>query len=454
MPERSKASGLSRLSGALRRPRWRRSGIFSVVVLNVGGRAAARGGIDSVTSSAAGRDGVPMSGLSRSRSMLSKALSRCVDSPHRRAEVRRHRDDRLRQRARAERLGDLAAFERPLRRAAGAVHRVVGVDLRAELLRLGPVLALAARQREELRREQLEALDVAPLGVDLEQLGADREALRVAAHRLLEDLLGLQVAAVGEVDVGLGDRIDVADRVELRQRVGHRRRAAGRIARVDALAAAGAEERVGLQAALEERGLAAVLLRALACSGSRRSRRASRPRAPSAQIERIAARDRVDEARLGRRAGAGRGLAAALRRLGGTTGVGAAAATTTGAVAAAGAEAAVGGAAPRDHGAGTATAGAGAGRRGAAVPRRSPAPGSVPARPAPTPGARRRRGAAPGLSSGRRQRLRRLADASRSSTFFFSSATRAASAWRWRSLARRSSALPGADGGVRRPCSA
>ena len=146
----------------------------------------------------------------------------------RRAELRRHRDDRLRQGARAEGLGDLAALERPLRRAAGAVHRVVGVDLRAELLRLGPVLALAARQREELGREQLEALDVAPLGIDLEQLGADREALGVAAHRLLEDLLGLQVAAVGEVDVGLGDRVDVADRVELRERVGHRRRAAGR----------------------------------------------------------------------------------------------------------------------------------------------------------------------------------------------------------------------------------
>ena len=114
---------------------------------------------------------------------------------------------------------------RALRRAARLVQRVLGVDLRAELLRLGPVLALAAGQREQLRGEQLEALGVAPLGVDLEQLGADREAIRVAAHRLLEDLLGLQVAAVGEVDVGLGDRIDVADRVELAQRIAHRRRA-------------------------------------------------------------------------------------------------------------------------------------------------------------------------------------------------------------------------------------
>ena len=98
----------------------------------------------------------------------------------------------------------------------------------AELLRLGPVLALATGQREQLRGQQLEALGVAPLGVDLEQLGADRQAVRVAAHRLLEDLLGLQVAAVGEVDVGLGHRVDVADRVELAQRVAHRRRSAAR----------------------------------------------------------------------------------------------------------------------------------------------------------------------------------------------------------------------------------
>ena len=154
----------------------------------------------------------------------------CAESaPTERAELRRHRDDRLRQRARAERLDQRPPpSRRALRRAAGLVQRVLGIDLRAELLRLGPVLALAARQREQLRGEQLEALGVAPLGVDLEQLGADRQALGVAAHRLLEDLLGLQVAAVGQVDVGLGHRVDVADRIELAQRVGHRRRAAGR----------------------------------------------------------------------------------------------------------------------------------------------------------------------------------------------------------------------------------
>ena len=79
-------------------------------------------------------------------------------------------------------------------------------------------------RRRRCGGEQLEALGVAALGVDLEQLGVDREALRSGAHRLLEDFLGLQVAAVGEVDVGLGDRVDVADRVELARRIAHRRR--------------------------------------------------------------------------------------------------------------------------------------------------------------------------------------------------------------------------------------
>ena len=293
------------------------SGIFSVVVLKLGSASTGRGGIDSVTSSAAGRDGAPMSGLSRSRSIVPSSLSRATVSP---SDVDEPNCD-------GTGITDCGSVlapsgsatsppscHRPLRRSAGAVHRVVGIDLRAELLRLGPFLAFAARQREQLGREQLEALDVAPLGIDLEQLGADGEALGVAAHRLLEDLLGLQVAAVGEIDVGLGDRIDVADRVELRQRIGHRRRSARRIAGVDALAAARSEERIGLQATFQERRLAAVLLRALrvaigAVAGEQQHQRAD------AEVERIAAGERVDEARAPARDGSASPAAALRRRL-------------------------------------------------------------------------------------------------------------------------------------------
>ena len=147
--------------------------------------------------------------------------------------------------------------------AARLVQRVLGVDLGAHLLCLGPVLAGTARQCKQLGRQQLETLGVAALRIDLEQLGPNGHALGGAAHRLLQDFFGLKVAAVGEVDIGFGDRIDVPDRVELAERIAHRRRRTTCVARVDALAAAGAEERVRLQAAFEERGLATVLLGAL-----------------------------------------------------------------------------------------------------------------------------------------------------------------------------------------------
>jgi hypothetical protein len=104
-----------------------------------------------------------------------------------------------------------------------------------------------------LSGKQLESLGVATLGVHLKQLGADRHALRAAAHGFLEDLFCLQVASVSEVNVGLGHRIDVADGIKLTQRVAHRRRRSrSGLAGVDALTAAGAEERVRLEAAFEE----------------------------------------------------------------------------------------------------------------------------------------------------------------------------------------------------------
>ena len=69
----------------------------------------------------------------------------------------------------------------------------------------------------------LERLGIAALGVDLEQLAVDGHALRRRAQRFLQDFLGLQVAAVSQVHVGLGHRIDVAGSVELAGRVHHGR---------------------------------------------------------------------------------------------------------------------------------------------------------------------------------------------------------------------------------------
>ena len=127
--------------------------------------------------------------------------------------------------------------------AARLVELVVGVDLQAQRLRLGPVGTHALGQRIELRGQQFEALGVAALGIHLQQLGAHRQPVGRGAHGFLEDFLGLQIPAVGQVDIGLGHRVDIADGVELAERVAHRAGiAVAAVAGVDPLAAAGTEE--------------------------------------------------------------------------------------------------------------------------------------------------------------------------------------------------------------------
>ena len=137
----------------------------------------------------------------------------------------------------------------------GLVQRIVRVELLTQRLSPGPVFANTVAHRMELGREQLECFAVAPLGVELQQLDANRHPVRCVAQSLLEDFLGLQVAPVGQVDIGLGHWIDIADRIDLAQRIAQRARA-GRVAGVDLLTAAGTKERVGLLSAREKRGLA------------------------------------------------------------------------------------------------------------------------------------------------------------------------------------------------------
>ncbi|MDT4843726.1 hypothetical protein FQZ97_776610 [compost metagenome] len=65
------------------------------------------------------------------------------------------------------------------------------------------------------------SLGVPALGVDLQQLVVDGHACGGAAHGLLEDLFGLKVATVGQVDVGLGNRVHVTRGVQLARRIHH-----------------------------------------------------------------------------------------------------------------------------------------------------------------------------------------------------------------------------------------
>jgi hypothetical protein len=131
------------------------------------------------------------------------------------------------------------------RARAFAEHRVVGVELAAERHGLLPGFTLALRHRVELGRDRLERRRLVVLRVDLEQLDVDLLALRILLERVLEDLLGLRVAAVGEIHLGFGDRIDLVriDAAEaLAAEVGGERV----LARVDDAAARRAEHRVGL----------------------------------------------------------------------------------------------------------------------------------------------------------------------------------------------------------------
>jgi len=50
---------------------------------------------------------------------------------------------------------------------------------------------------------------VATPGIDLEQLDPYTDPVRLKSQGLLEDLLGLLFAPVGDIDIGLGDRVDL-----------------------------------------------------------------------------------------------------------------------------------------------------------------------------------------------------------------------------------------------------
>ena len=77
----------------------------------------------------------------------------------------------------------------------------------------------------------------------------------MGAQGLFEDFFCLQVASVGEINIRLGHRVHVSGCIKLAGGVGHGRARNVAFARIDALSAAGTEEGIGLQTALEERAV-------------------------------------------------------------------------------------------------------------------------------------------------------------------------------------------------------
>src|SRR5439155_17281108 len=55
----------------------------------------------------------------------------------------------------------------------------------------------------------LRSSDLLPVGVNLEELDANRLATGILGQRVSQDLLGLGIAAVSHIDVGFRDRVDL-----------------------------------------------------------------------------------------------------------------------------------------------------------------------------------------------------------------------------------------------------
>ena len=151
---------------------------------------------------------------------------------------------------RVMRLVDIQRLSRRL--TAWLVKRILWIDTQAHFLSLGPVFTVTTRQVVQLDSQLLEALGVTTLGIDLQQLDANGQAIRRAAQCFLEDFLCLQVTAVCQIYIGFSHWIDITDGIQLAQRVAHGRRTTGRITGIHALTTASAKERIRLQTAFQE----------------------------------------------------------------------------------------------------------------------------------------------------------------------------------------------------------
>ena len=62
---------------------------------------------------------------------------------------------------------------------------------------------------------------VAPLGIDFSQLAMHGNPGGMRQQGFFQNFFGLHVAAIGQIDVGLGHGIHIARRVKLAGRIGH-----------------------------------------------------------------------------------------------------------------------------------------------------------------------------------------------------------------------------------------
>ena len=98
------------------------------------------------------------------------------------------------------------------------IERILGVNFKAHGHGSRPQWRVGAHPRQQLLGMRCVFRTILALRINLEQLHQDFGALRVLRHRLLKDLLGLHITAIGNVDVGFSHRIDLIH-VRFRHRV-------------------------------------------------------------------------------------------------------------------------------------------------------------------------------------------------------------------------------------------
>ena len=153
--------------------------------------------------------------------------------------------------------------------SAGLIQGVGWLQRAAQIRDTSPFGALSVGELEYFSGDGLECFAILSFGVNLGELDMDGHALGVVAQSFFEDFLGLHIAAIRQIDICFGHRVDVAARVELARRVRHGRcpRAQVALGGVHALATAGAKKRITLQAAFHDGGVSEILLAgAFACN--------------------------------------------------------------------------------------------------------------------------------------------------------------------------------------------
>ena len=99
--------------------------------------------------------------------------------------------------------------------AAGLVQRIVRVDAAAQVGHARPIGALALGLGKQVVGHSFQGFAVLAFGVNLRQFDLDGCARWVVARCFLENFLGLQVSAIGQVHIGFGDGINIAAGIEL-----------------------------------------------------------------------------------------------------------------------------------------------------------------------------------------------------------------------------------------------